>query len=215
VVKFITPVDTLPLATRHRVAQVTFHPSLPYIAVQSHERSVEIFRIRTEEEAQKKQLRRQRRAKEKSKQKGEKDGKANDEEVDVEKSIEFSDLFTPHLVLRASGKIRSFDLPTQDTSKSGFTVHSYRRRVVFTAHPCPQIFLALASNALEVFNVPPPTKSKELPEATRLFSLDLPGHRTDVRTLSLSSDDKMLASASNGSQDLVAVILRVMLSAPS
>jgi U3 small nucleolar RNA-associated protein 12 len=86
---------------------------------------------------------------------------------------------------------------------------------VFTAHLCPQIFLALASNALEVFNVPPPTKSKELPEATRLFSLDLPGHRTDVRTLSLSSDDKMLASASNGSQDLVAVILRVMLSAPS
>jgi hypothetical protein len=62
-----------------------------------------------------------------------------------------------------------------------------------------EIFLALASNALEVFTVPPPTKRKEeLPDATRSFSLDLPGHRTDVRTLSLTSDDALLASASNG-----------------
>lgn len=62
-----------------------------------------------------------------------------------------------------------------------------------------QIFLALASNALEVHNIPPPTRSREnLPEATKLYSLDLPGHRTDIRTLSLSSDDMLLASASNG-----------------
>jgi U3 small nucleolar RNA-associated protein 12 len=62
-----------------------------------------------------------------------------------------------------------------------------------------KLFLALATNALEVYAVPPPTKSKEeLPEAIRLFSVDLPGHRTDVRTLSLSSDDMLLASASNG-----------------
>jgi len=63
----------------------------------------------------------------------------------------------------------------------------------------PQIFLALASNALEVHNIPPPTRSRETPpEATKLYSLDLPGHRTDIRTLSLSSDDMLLASASNG-----------------
>jgi hypothetical protein len=61
-----------------------------------------------------------------------------------------------------------------------------------------QILAALASNALEVFNVPLPTKSKDALEATRTFSLDLPGHRTDVRTLSLTSDDALLASASNG-----------------
>lgn len=47
--------------------------------------------------------------------------------------------------------------------------------------------------------MPTYTKSKEnTPEATRLYSLDLPGHRTDVRTLALSSDDTLLASASNG-----------------
>ena len=62
-----------------------------------------------------------------------------------------------------------------------------------------QIFLALASNALEVHNIPPPTRSRENPpEAAKLYTLDLPGHRTDIRTLSLSSDDMLLASASNG-----------------
>jgi len=58
--------------------------------------------------------------------------------------------------------------------------------------------MALASNALEVYNVPLPDKSKDTLEPTRAFSLDLPGHRTDVRTLAISSDDQILASASNG-----------------
>ena len=62
-----------------------------------------------------------------------------------------------------------------------------------------QLFLALASNALEVYNIPPPSKNKEEPpEAVRSFSVDLPGHRTDIRTLSLSADDQILASASSG-----------------
>lgn len=62
--------------------------------------------------------------------------------------------------------------------------------------------LALSINSVEVYNIPAPTKSKdEPPEAIRIFSLDLPGHRTDVRTLCLSSDDQLLASASNGKTD--------------
>jgi len=62
-----------------------------------------------------------------------------------------------------------------------------------------QLFFALSNNAIEVYNIPKYTKSKENPpESARLYSLDLPGHRTDVRTLSLSSDDTLLASASNG-----------------
>ena len=57
---------------------------------------------------------------------------------------------------------------------------------------------ALSSNALEVYHIPLPSKSKESLEASRMFSVDLPGHRSDVRTLCLSSDDQLLASASNG-----------------
>ncbi|KAF7331839.1 WD-REPEATS-REGION domain-containing protein [Mycena kentingensis (nom. inval.)] len=183
IAKMIHPVATLPLASNHRVSQVLFHPTLPYLAVQSHDRSVEIFRVRTEDEVQKKKLRRRKRAKEKKKEKAETEVM----EEDVPEEIQLVDLFTPHLVIRASGKIRSFSFGPEDLDpKSGI-----------------QLFVALSSNALEVYTVPPPTKSKGTPpEATRLYSIDLPGHRTDVRSLSLSSDDRLLASASNGSLKL-------------
>lgn len=183
----IFPIATLPLSSKHRVSQITFHPSKPYLAVQSHDRSVEIFRIRTEEEVRKKQARRKKRAKEKKEQakaKG-KQKDAEDEDMDQDpQELSLADLFTPYLVARASGKVRSFVFPDEESGSKG-NVH---------------IFMALSTNALEVYGIPPPTKSKdEPPEASRILSVDLPGHRADVRTLCLSSDDVLLASASNGS----------------
>lgn len=176
----IHSVTTLPLSSKHRVSQITFHPSRPYLAVQSHDRSVEIFRIRTEEEVRKKQARRLKRAKEKGKAKK---GGADDAMVDEDAEIQIPDLFTPYLVVRASGKIRSFGFGDEEHGSKGNT----------------SVFVALSTNALEVYSFPPPTKSKEeAPEASRQLSVDLPGHRTDVRTLCLSSDDMLLASASNG-----------------
>lgn len=184
----IHPVTTLPLSSKHRVSQITFHPSRMYLAVQSHDRSVEIFRIRTEEEVRKKQARRLKRVKEKKDQEKAagkaKEPAADDEDVNVyNKDVELPDLFTPYLVVRAGGKIRSFDFGDEEFNTKGNT----------------NIFVALATNALEVYSFPPPTKTKDgQPEATRSLSVELPGHRTDVRTLCLSSDDMLLASASNG-----------------
>ncbi|KAJ7228764.1 hypothetical protein GGX14DRAFT_414884 [Mycena pura] len=189
IAKVIHSVAKLPLSSHHRVSQVTFHPTEAYLAVQSHDRSVEIFRIRTEEEVHKKQARRRKRAKEKEKDtkgKGKAEMSENMEE-NVTDEVQLVDLFTPHIVVRASGKIRSFSFGPEDSSAKGGI----------------QLFVALSSNALEVYSIPPPAKSKEEPpEATRLYSVDLPGHRTDVRTLCLSSDDRLLASASNGALKL-------------
>lgn len=71
--------------------------------------------------------------------------------------------------------------------------------ILLTIDDIIQLFVALASNALEVYTIPQPTRSKESsPEAARIYSVDLPGHRHDVRTLCLSSDDLLLASAANG-----------------
>lgn len=61
-----------------------------------------------------------------------------------------------------------------------------------------QIFTALSNNAVEVYDIPTPVKSEDAPEATRSYSLDLHGHRTDIRTVALSADEQLLASASNG-----------------
>ncbi|KAG5343044.1 hypothetical protein C0989_000034 [Termitomyces sp. Mn162] len=180
--RIIHPLSFLPLASRHRVSQVTFHPSQPFLAVQSHDRSVEIFRIRSEEEVRKKQARRKKREREKKlkvKVKSQ-DESELDEVSQNDEDIKLVDLFTPYLVVRASGKIRSFDFGGDVTLNRPF-----------------QIMTALASNAIEVYSIPQPTKSKDIPDAVRSFSVDLAGHRTDVRTLSLSSDDEILASASN------------------
>jgi U3 small nucleolar RNA-associated protein 12 len=192
----------LPLASRHRVSQILFHETQPYLAVQSHDRSIEIFRIRTEDEIRKKQARRRKRAKEKSKSKKEGlDDKADEDDAGSDE-INLIDLFTPYLVVRANGKIRSFDFGVGDASSHKPGVQVGRSSGQATEEPTErntQLFLALASNALEVYDIPPATKSKEeVPQATRTYSLDLPGHRTDVRTLCLSSDDQLLASASNG-----------------
>lgn len=61
--------------------------------------------------------------------------------------------------------------------------------------------IALSNNSLEVYSLPPPSKSKGalFPEPVLLHELSLLGHRSDIRTLCLSSDDQLLASASNGS----------------
>ena len=196
ITKVIHFLATLPLMSKHRVSQITFHPRRDYLAVQSQDRSVEIFRIRTEDEVRKKQARRKRRAKEKKEQAKAK-GKATEEtvvdednaDIDSSQEVTIPDLFTPYLVVRASGKVRSFDFADEETSSA-------------TAKGTTQIFMALANNALEVFGIPQPTRSKEgPPEAVKISSLDLPGHRADVRTLCLSSDDVLLASAANGASD--------------
>jgi U3 small nucleolar RNA-associated protein 12 len=118
----IIPIASLPLSSRHRVSQISFHHSQPYLAVQSHDRSVEIFRIRTEEEARKKQARRKKRAKGKGKEKGPGIAGLEGTLVDDSEDIKLVDLFTPHLVVRASGKIRSFDFGDSSGSKLGVQV---------------------------------------------------------------------------------------------
>ena len=205
VTKFIHPVSTLPLSSRHRVSQILFHLKRAYFAVQSHDRSIEIFRIRTEDEIRKKQHRRMKRAKEKkqpnlqeliheSSGQGDENTALNEQDQD----IKLIDQYTPYLVIRTSGKIRSFDFGPGDVDvKGGIQV----QRLIFitlVTDRHSQLCVALACNALEVYTIPHPTKSADPPEAARLYSVDIPGHRTDVRTLSLSSDDQILASASNG-----------------
>jgi U3 small nucleolar RNA-associated protein 12 len=109
----ILPAASLPLSTQHRVHQISHHPLLPYLAIQSHDRSVEVFRIRTEEEVRKKQARRKKRAKEK--------GKTVDEEKDDAGGdvVLLADLFTPYLIVRATGKIRSFCFPEERVEAKG------------------------------------------------------------------------------------------------
>jgi U3 small nucleolar RNA-associated protein 12 len=119
----IHPLSTLPLSSRHRVSQILFHPTQAYLAVQSHDRSVEIFRVRTEEEIKKKQIRRKKRAKDKGAQAKDKDlhDMQLDEDLDdnANNPVDLLDRFMPYLVVRATGKIRSFDFASTESGSKG------------------------------------------------------------------------------------------------
>ena len=56
--------------------------------------------------------------------------------------------------------------------------------------------VVLSNNSIETFDVPAPSSSAGDP--TRVSSVGVAGHRADVRALAVSSDDTLIASASNG-----------------
>lgn len=111
VAKMIHTLSSLPISSSHRVAQILFHPTQPFLAVQSSDKAVEIFRIRTIDEVKKKQARRQKREKEKKQTKANgKPAKVEDEDDhDGDLSqIKLQDLYTPYMIVRGGGRVRSF-----------------------------------------------------------------------------------------------------------
>jgi U3 small nucleolar RNA-associated protein 12 len=174
---------------KEKAIGVSFHPRLDYFAVHGSEKALEVWRIRSEEEVKKSLARKRRRRREKlgtTSGAMEVDGSnpEQDKSDDIS-SAEIGDFFVPHVIVRTGGKIRSFDWVHTRGSKS------------------IQALVATTNNLLEVYSVltkEKATKSKneEVTDYSRTLSVELPGHRADIRSLSLSSDDRMLASASNG-----------------
>ncbi|CAG8625852.1 1091_t:CDS:10, partial [Cetraspora pellucida] len=166
---------------KERVITLKFHPTANILGVQGPEKYLEIFRIYSYEEIKKKLVRRKKRQKEKKQ-------KVDDSNMDIDNDlmeVSASDMITPYRMVRAGAKIRSFDFSTKnDSAKSGSI----------------EILVSLTNNTLELYTMGLPMKKKEkfqeTAEPSRLYSVDLPGHRSDIRTLALSSDDELLCSAS-------------------
>ena len=182
---------TLSRQGKDRTIGVSFHPNGKYIAAHGAEKAVEIWRVRSESEIQKSLIRKRRRRKEKSKvngaQNGDEDGDAANAEGDKVDlgSADITDVIVPCVIVRTGGKARSVQWASRKTSKS------------------VQVLVATTNNQLELWTVAVKAREStarpdEPPEYTRSFAVDMPGHRTDIRSLALSSDDRMLASASNG-----------------
>ncbi|KAF4626475.1 hypothetical protein G7Y89_g11684 [Cudoniella acicularis] len=173
---------------KEKTIGVTFHPRQDYFAVHGSEKAVEIWRIRSEEEVRKSLARKRKRRREKlgpTTEKMEVDNVNPDLDTEDLSGAEIADFFVPHVIVRTGGKVRSFDWIRTKGSKA------------------IQLLATTTNNQLEVYSIPTKEKSKksksdELPNYSRTQSVELPGHRADIRALSLSSDDRMLASASNG-----------------
>jgi U3 small nucleolar RNA-associated protein 12 len=191
--RFISALGTLPIAAARRVTQMAFSPlrsasnATRFLAVSSTDRGVQVFRLRTAEDMRKKMARRLKRAKEKGDKRAGENGAAG--EAQSQQEMTWADRLESYTTVRpTAGRVRSFafadDVAHSSTaSKSGAT----------------PLLLALSSNAVEVHNLPAPPRSKaekaSAPEAALACGIDLPGHRSEVRALALSSDDTLLASA--------------------
>ncbi|KAK0537254.1 beta transducin [Tilletia horrida] len=237
--RFFVDRGSITLSAKNRVSQIAFSP-LPqlrrqpgdgtnldtgddaqepdYLAISSSDRSVQVFRIRTEAELQRKLDRQKRRAKEKEKKsdldgKKKKKSKAQEEEeaaADEDAGTgptTWVDRLESHTIVRpsAGGRLKSFSLAL---AASGSATAS--SRALSTSRAALNVLVGLNNNALETWTVPAPALSKadraallvsgaepatDVIEPTLSASLDLPGHRSDVRAMALSPDDTMLASA--------------------
>ncbi|SAL94956.1 hypothetical protein [Absidia glauca] len=170
--KAITPYGNLPRHSRERISTIRFHSSGEFVGVQAADRSVQLYRIRDHDYIQKKIQRRRKRAKEK--------GKDLDQ---VSSEIQLEDEIKSQVIVRTQAKVGSFDFaPVKDVAKAGHV----------------QILVSLTNNVIEVYNAPYDVdkKDEDTEDYTKLHYIDLQGHRSDVRTLALSSDDGILASAS-------------------
>ena len=132
--RFFESHGTFELPSGHRIAQLAVHAS--YMAAASGDRAVHVYRIRTLEEAQKKQQRRVKRAREKG-----------DDSVDAAMPMTWLTRLEPYVVVRPTiGRIRSFAFP------SGHT-----QLMPDVAVP---ILCALTTNSAEIHSIPPPPRTK-------------------------------------------------------
>ncbi|CEG77506.1 hypothetical protein RMATCC62417_12246 [Rhizopus microsporus] len=159
--KAINPYGNIPHQSRDRLVTIKFHPSDKFMGVQVNEKSVDIYRVRDHEYIRKEIQRRKKSAKEKGK-----DDSQMSEEITPE------DKFASEYLIRTPAKVCNFDFsPATNVEKAGYL----------------QLVVSLNNNALEAYTIPIVEKKSEEPnEPSKLYSLDVPGHRSDIRTLTLS-----------------------------
>jgi U3 small nucleolar RNA-associated protein 12 len=169
---------------KDRTQCISFYAKSDYIAVHGAEKAVEIWRIRSEEEVKKGLVRKRKRRREKAKNetKGDVEEDADAEDKVSVADAEVGDWFVSYLTVRTAGKVRSVAwMQVKGTKKL-------------------RLLVGTNNNLIDVYEIPQrsKTKSDEAPDYNRTLSVELMGHRNDIRALALSSDDRMLASASSG-----------------
>jgi U3 small nucleolar RNA-associated protein 12 len=171
---------------KDRTTGVIFHPQQDYFAVygtDKGDKAVELWRIRSMDEVHRHMQRKRRRRREKAAAAGETLPPETEENAETPN---VADMFTPYVIVRTGGKVSSMNWILGKATKT------------------LQLLVSTTNNQIETYTITPYSQQPKTgaresqPEYTRALSVELPGHRTDVRTLALSSDDRMLLSASNG-----------------
>ncbi|KAF8065837.1 wdr3 [Scenedesmus sp. PABB004] len=182
--ELLVPMGSVRRLGQERVGAIHFSASGDLLGVMGAGKSLEIFKVRGEAEALRKMKRRRRRKKEKAHKAakggdgdapgGQRDGDDDDAGDDAgADAATAGDELGSLLVVTLRHKARSF----------AFNAAGHRGCL-------GQVAVGLANNSVELIDI----KDGSYAAAGKL---DLPGHRSDVRCLALSSDDAQLLSGSN------------------
>lgn len=188
--RYISDRGMLHRQSKDRATEVIFHPQRDYFAVHGSEKGVDVWRIKSQAEIKKTLARKRRRRREKQKDSKKADEEmANDDGILDEAEADVSDIFAQYVIIRTDGKVRSVDWALGGPQKS------------------LSLLVGTTNNQLEYYSIlskdrSDGKKTQDIPDYNRALSVELPGHRADIRSLALSSDDKMLASAANGSMKI-------------
>ncbi|XP_067849056.1 WD repeat-containing protein 3 [Heptranchias perlo] len=157
---------------RDRVVTLATDLSNKIIACHGTDGVLEIFKILSEEEVNKRIEKKQKKAKKKAKQKA----VSGESDIDLEPAAErtLKDEVQTVTNIKASGKIRSFNF---------LLVPNGELKVV----------MLLQNNTVEAYSLNLTVKT---PECTKIARITIAGHRTDARTLAFSSDNIAVLSAS-------------------
>ncbi|MCL7047922.1 hypothetical protein MKW94_012302 [Papaver nudicaule] len=163
---------------KDRVGTVRFNKSGDLLACQVAGKMVEIFRVLDEAESKRKAKRRVHRKKEKK-------GKAATESAENGETGSLPGEESTALVVTATDVFKL--LQTLRTSKK---ICSISFSPVKPKSGVATLALSLNNNLLEVHSI-------ESETTTKTYSVELPGHRSDVRSVMLSSDNTLLMSTSH------------------
>lgn len=162
------PMGSVKRLTSERALRVRFGGG-GLLVVQAGARSLEQYRVRSPEEAEKRRRRRRKRAREKSKE----------EDADVDAAADLAltaaDWIEGLRVTPVGGKLKSFSLLRNPKGA--------------------RALVSLANNSLELWKLCGEGDGEEEEPAARQSTLDLHGHRSDVRAVALSSDQLLVATA--------------------
>jgi U3 small nucleolar RNA-associated protein 12 len=152
-----------------------------FLVCQGAGKVVDVWRVRSEKEAEKRKRKREKRKEEKKKKKK---GEESKEEVEEDDHAEYTgpsdatkgtDELELVATIRSKHKLTSFSVSPKGNTK---------RKIM-------SISLATSNNMIELWDV------KDDMEPEKVASIDGMGHRSDVRSIALSSDDSLCLSTSN------------------
>lgn len=169
--KKIREVGILEKQSKFRGTNLSFKTvgSTVFFFIQNVDKTVELFKLRSVEEVAKASKKREKRLREK--------GYDDDEVANALKESEVSMFIQPYTVLRSAFKVKSATWALTNSSKL-------------------EILISSNNNTLEYYTIA--YTSKEVTPAQKSYTVELQGHRTDIRSLDISDNKKLLATASNG-----------------